>query len=183
MKTMTAFSSHAKSRDMPKVITFSERFPARHPKAGQPTFFKEKVMAGFAQYVTAWEMPEDVGDYDFQEYYNAIPKVHTIRAGARWKAGDVFSPRVWSGLPYASKQIAISPDVVIQSVQEIEIMPAANWHNSRFKVDGRLLDVEQIVYLARNDGLKTQDLNDWFFTSHVNVFKGQIICWAKGLKY
>jgi len=173
---------------MPKVITFSERFPARHPKAGQPTFFKEKVMAGFAEYVTAWEMPEDVGDYDFQEYYNSIPKVHTIRAGARWKAGDVFSPRVWSGRPYASKQIAISPDVVVQSVQEIEIMPALWIDECAVTVDGNTLPYESIKELAANDGLSVQDLLFWMMGPNLadinrKPFKGQIICWAKGLKY
>lgn len=36
-------------------------------------------------------------------------KHHTIRAGNRFKTGDYFSPRVWSGSPYNSKQLNMRP--------------------------------------------------------------------------
>jgi len=62
-----------------KVILCARLFPVFHPKAGTPTGFKEKILAG--------------------------TKIHTLRqtAGNR-KTGDIISLREWTGRPYASKQ-------------------------------------------------------------------------------
>src|SRR5581483_8638457 len=53
--------------------------------------------------------------------YDFKPKLHTVRKGKRWKAGDFFSPRVWSDRPYASKQVVIAPDIKLERVADIEI--------------------------------------------------------------
>jgi hypothetical protein len=96
-----------------RVITFSKFYPAYHEKRGCPTHFVEKIW----KYL--YDLPGmswDVGEYQQQHdnhfgpeqvisVHQFAPKLHTIRAGNRWKPGDVFSPRVWSGRPYASKQL------------------------------------------------------------------------------
>jgi len=63
-----------------KYIMCAKRFPVSHPKAGQPTGFREAILSG--------------------------RKIHTLRqsAGNR-KTGDTVSLREWEGRPYASKQV------------------------------------------------------------------------------
>lgn len=58
------------------------------------------------------------------------PKGHTVRAGHRFKPGDIVSLRVWgndvnpksgrSG-PYHSKQIIIAPDIQVKKTWDFEI--------------------------------------------------------------
>ena len=107
---------------MSRVLTFSQAFPSRHSKEGEPTFFKEKIWACLADTIEGFKIPDHCVDWNWHAYYNAYPKGHTLRAGRRWKAGDKFSPRVWSGKPYASKQIIIAPDIELVNVWDIEIL-------------------------------------------------------------
>lgn len=107
---------------MSKVLTFSRVYPSYHPKAGQPTYFVEKIVKSLH-----WDRPHppvDIrADFDSDIYINVQPKHHTIRAGHRWKVGDWFRPVVWgndinpksgrSG-PYHSKQIIFAPDIQVK---------------------------------------------------------------------
>lgn len=155
---------------MSKVITFSKYFPSNHPKAGEPTYFVEKIYNSLygknnlMDYPTGLEIDETIMDI----------KKHTIRSGHRWKAGDKFSPRVWSGKPYHSKQIIIGPDIEIEKVWDFSIqkgcfvMPEASSSTT-------------IELIAKNDGLNLQDFKDWF--QYPKDFDGQIICWDETLNY
>jgi len=75
-----------------KVITLSKTFLQGHPRAGEPTGFREAFLGG--------------------------RKLHTIRANAKgyYKTGDIISVRQWSGKPYASKQEVIRDGVEIAVV-------------------------------------------------------------------
>lgn len=66
-----------------KYIMCAKTFPAYHPKAGQPTGFKDSILNG--------------------------TKLHTLRdkKGNR-ETGDIVSLREWSGKPYASKQVTFA---------------------------------------------------------------------------
>lgn len=156
---------------MSRVITFSRTFPSYHPKAGQPTYFVEKIWKSLGgasvPYATFsslnWREVEGI-------------KHHTIRAGHRWKVGDWFSPRVWSGKPYNSKQIIIAPDIQIKNIWDFEI------HSGWAFFDGqRKSDVGTFGRLANNDGLEFQDLKDWL--KYPKNFDGQIICWNESANY
>lgn len=180
---------------MARVLTFSRVFPKYHPKAGQDTFFVEKILSGILPkqqngLIDLNELPESVAGIvnDFQLLCSpAERKCHTIRAGNRWKVGDKFSPRVWSGKPYCSKQITIAPDIEIKKVWDVEIQP----FGSHFFV--LLPTKKQGEYtmlsagdVAENDGLNVHDFIDWFkgHKKKVNdVFKGQIICWNETINY
>lgn len=165
---------------MAKVITFSTRFPAYHPKAGQPTNFPEKLWKALS------ETEAETNLFDFAITAKLIgtklpfgefqPKYHTIRAGNRWKVGDKFSPRVWSGKPYNSKQITIGPNIEIVNVWEIE-----STGNNYLYLNGRSINLFEIQLLAKNDGLNYKDLMDWF--KYPKPFKGQVICWSKKVNY
>ncbi len=186
---------------MARVITLSRTFLKGHPRAGEPTYFVEKVY--MALYVERKDdidfsledilyksnegifnsNPDIIVDFffsltwakapDFTEREEYDPKHHTIRSGKRWKAGDMVSLRVWSGMPYRSKQVAIAPDFKIPRVADVEIDIHGN-----VKIDGTtywslFAYSSYLDTLAKNDGLALKDFADWFNPSL--PFSGQII--------
>lgn len=130
-------------------------------------------MAGFADKGNGWVMQDEFVLYDWYEYYNAIPKWHTIRTGKRWKAGDMFSPRIWSGKPYASKQVTFSEPIKIEKTFDIKLT-GKNW-----RISDKMIVTDLMENVARNDGLKYNDFLDWF----PKDFDGQIICWNERIEY
>src|SRR3989304_2910881 len=108
---------------MARIITFSTTFPSYHPRRGELTYFREKLLIGFG--LSGYDMKSFPITLDYKsekEWWWA--KYHTIRAGNRWKVGDMFSPRVWSGKPYNSKQIIIAPDIEVMKIWDFEIIKA-----------------------------------------------------------
>lgn len=184
---------------MSKVITFSQVFPTYHPMKGQPTYFVEKFNnwafnnleepeAGFQNYLDALEFFNPSIDLSLLEQFaNSLvgavteTKNHTIRAGNRWREGEYFSPRVWSGKPYNSKQIVIAPDVEIKKEWSFEI------HDGVFSIGNKLYDGEieshheLLEMIALNDGLSKYDFVNWF--DFKKDFSGQIICWNDEISY
>jgi hypothetical protein len=167
---------------MSKVITFSRVFPKYHPKAGQPTYFVEKVYKSL--FIMKCVPPELAIDFNFavmnDDNYKA--KHHTIRNGNKWKVGDKFSPRVWSGKPYNSKQIILADDVEIKQIYKVRIWRESllNW---RIYINGEIISAPKISELAANDGLTHRDLLDWFNVPIEKKFEGQIICWSDAVSY
>lgn len=178
-----------------KVLTFSRFFPAYHPRKGEPTFFVEKINKSLG-----WEHGIPFGDeteahfknlgieYSHEIYKNSLPKFHTIRSGNRWKVGDKFSPRVWSGAPYKSKQIEIAPPIEVKKVWEFKFIPKTWIDESSIEISGRKIEAPEFNLLAMNDGLSTYDLLYWFgegkeMSTKRKPFAGQIICWAEKINY
>lgn len=171
---------------MSRVITFSRQFPATHPRKGDPTYFVEQILKGL-NIPDYWDWFYTVNDpYKIDtlndlmrnfKYNEFNIKGHTIRAGNRWKVGDKFSPRVWSGKPYQSKQIIIAPDIEIKKIWNIEIMHAHSWFS--VMINGKENHWHE---LAKNDGLSPIDFIEWFKKSG-NMFIGQIICWSDHIEY
>lgn len=156
--------------NMSKVITFSRTFPAYHKKAGQPTFFVEQIFNSIYAARGVWgEYTDAIADLDTSILGS---KHHTIRRGNRWKAGDKFSPRIWSGKPYKSKQLIISDDIEIVKVLQVKIVVPI-WY-----VDGVQITTDEIIKVGENDGLLYDDLLSWF----QKPFTGQIICWSDPYK-
>ena len=167
---------------MSKVITFSRVFPAYHPKKGQSTNFIEKIYVGLADIIPEFKIPNDANDYwDFNEYYNSEPKFHTIRGGNRFKVGDKFSPRIWSGKPYNSKQIILCPDIEVKKIWDFYMDK-----EGVFYVNGKQEDVTSSIWdgktISDNDGLSSDDFLNWF-PANGKEFKGQIICWNENINY
>ena len=173
-----------------RVITFSRQFPVSHPKKGEPTFFPESIINGLGLHVEYIQRQKFDWMSDFALSLND-PKFHTIRAGNRWKVGDWFSPRVWSGKPYASKQIQFASDIQIKKIWEFEFINST--YNGEFGHDkGRWFLIDNIVIsdyerglLAKNDGLDEDDFIDWFkcHPKKKETFKGQILCWNENINY
>ncbi len=166
---------------MSKVITFSRTFPAYHPKKGKPTYFVEKFWRSVNYIKGETILQKELKNLN-EGIDGGLPKNHTIRAGNRFKKGDYFSPRVWSGKPYNSKQIIIAPDTLITDVWDFEVSNHADIY-----VNGKCIynfcdEYNSILQdLAHNDGLVTDDLMAWF--QYPKPFKGQIICWNESVKY
>ena len=166
---------------MSRVITFSRTFPSYHPRAGEPTYFVEKVVKSLHKLgLRPWDVNAPFSE---ETYFACDPKFHTIRAGHRWKAGDWFSPRVWSGKPYNSKMIQFAPDIQIKKVWDIDIQQINEYW--QFSLDGKQIEVENIdewvERLHTNDGLNRADFINWFVKSI--PFDGQIICWNENIEY
>lgn len=184
---------------MSKVITFSRSFPAYHLKKGQPTYFVEKIwksiwdsskgvsnpLNGYFQY---YDEAFPITDDAKENIHRHAPKHHTIRSGNRWKVGDKFSPRVWSGKPYNSKQIIIAPDMEIKKAWGFEMIPADFIDECQYIIDGHLINQATFTEVCKNDGLSTIDFAHWFCGSEMmrtnrKPFSGQIICWNENIKY
>lgn len=162
-----------------KVLTFSRHFPSYHPRKGQPTFFVEKIKNSLDP------LYETYG----RNSGNSI-KVHTIRAGHRWKAGDWFKPVVWgddinpksgrSG-PYHSKHVQFQDPIQVKKTWDFDIKDGIiHLNGTVIHVDGYHPD-ETLVRIAHNDGLALDDLLAWF--KYPSPFDGQIICWNDKLEY
>lgn len=177
-----------------RVLIFSRFFPSYHPRKGEPTFFVEKILRNFWRNESQQWVDPVVGEV-VKMYVDVIaaiknvnhysPKLHTIRAGHRWKVGDVFSPRVWSDKPYRSKQIEIAPPIKIKKIYDITKEPhrengfVFHINGDHYVADFKLETANvKLKDLARNDGLDKEDFVKWF----PNSFDGQIICW-KDPKY
>ena len=77
---------------MRRSLAISSVFPKYHPRAGEPTGFEKAIFLH--------------------------QKLHTIRSGRRWKAGDTARVFTWIGAPYHSKQRVIIPDLPIIKVYD-----------------------------------------------------------------
>lgn len=180
---------------MAKVITFSTKFPSYHPKSGQETFFVEKFWESYQLTETdiskvLTPLIPFIQDYKASNDFNYTKygaKNHTIRAGNRWKEGDYFSPRVWSGKPYNTPQIKIAPDTLITKVYDFEIKTAYKElpldYDTDVIINHRFFhtDSDIMKVVAKNDGLTLAELLQWF--KYPKPFKGQIICWNKNAQY
>jgi hypothetical protein len=169
---------------MSKVIMFSRIFPKGHPKEGQSTDFIQKIWISINVPLPCSIHADQLnGEMTKLFLHSYKPKHHTIRKGNRFRVGDKFSPRIWSGKPYLSKQIIIADDIEVKKTWNIEID-----ENGIISINGKYIheDFTDIMKfdswdrLALNDGLSTDDFICWFDKL---PFKGQIICWNENVVY
>lgn len=122
------------------IITLSQKFPAYHPRKGEPTGFRESFR---------------------------VNKIHTIRRNyPLWEkriteitSGDaVLSIRQWTGKPYCSKQIEIAKLTKDDGVGLQMFFPKIDLFRPTL-IDGKSIDIPDI---AHNDGLSFKDWLDWF---------------------
>jgi hypothetical protein len=175
-----------------RVLTFSRFFPANHPRKGDPTLFVQKILSslidiGHISMSRTIEIGKElnlVGYRSWEELRGLRyePKNHTIRTGNRWKEGDFFSPRIWTGKPYASKQKEFVHPVEIKKVWPFEVD-----ENGVASIDGTyLFGEEDENMLALNDGLSWEDFSNWIIMPcfrKEKAFDGQIICWNPEIEY
>lgn len=177
---------------MSRVLTFSRFYPKGHPREGQATCFVDKIWASL---IFDLKYQFDLGSHEalndeYRRWHSEIKieyKHHTIRHGHRFKEGDWFSPRVWSGKPYASKQITIAPDIQIKKTWDLEIdacgVIAIGKHGEQIKYTDEGVDEE----IATNDGLDYNDFLEWLVMPNYRKGKEsgpmQIVCWNDKINY
>lgn len=190
---------------MAKVITFSQVYPSYHPRKGEPTNFVEKFWESLIQteqisLSRCCELSREtgIGGYNMNNirHIKFDPKGHTVRAGHRFKAGDWFSPRVWSGKPYRSPQIIFCHDIQVLKTWDFECHTEADDRESDWSFI-KFLDNQFTCYsneylhdiikkLALNDGFSDpQDFLNWVQPSNrkSKPFIGQVICWSNKIEY
>lgn len=163
-----------------RTILFSRVFPAYHPRKCEETFFVEKIYNSIYEKEGDWS---NAIDPDGKNTSYVIPlnhfihdkKHHTIRAGSHWNVADKFSPRVWSGKPYRSKQITIAPDIEIKKIWDFEI------RDSKVLLNGWKIDDNILSAIAVNDGLTIKEMKQWF--KYPKDFSGQLLCWNSEIEY
>lgn len=170
-----------------KVITFSRTFPVTHPRKGQPTYFVEKIYSATGVPGSHYNaLPDERERFFDDENETFEPKCHTIRGGYRWKVGDRFSPRVWSGKPYASPQIEFNDPIEICKIYDFRII-FLSINDVSYYVNGiKLQDISEVAEIAKNDGLTLEDFLHWFGVKEGAKpfhFYGQILCWNIGIDY
>jgi hypothetical protein len=136
------------------VLMLSTAFMKGHSKAGKPTEFKAKLLAG--------------------------TKLHTIRGNFEWwqrkaqqiNAGEMeLSIRQWSGKPYNSQQVEVARLSHLE-VQRFEAAYGSTDPQPRVWIDG--CEVENVEQVAHNDGLELAEWQEWFF-KHTNHFEGVVL--------
>ena len=142
-------------------LTLSQTFPATHPRKGEPTDFRTKLLS--ARY------RQEGG-----KLYTASDgkcKLHTIRGNypfwakrfEKINAGEaVLSVRQWSGKPYRSKMIEIARLTKEDGIglQKLEFRNLEyDEVFLRCDVDGWPISKR---VLAKHDGLSYKDWKDWF---------------------
>ncbi len=151
-------------------------FPAHHPRKGEPTYFVEKTLKGLPGNTSLTGI--DI-EFCLTTYGTAKPKLHTVRAGKRWKTGYIADIRVWSGQPYKAPQEKLVKVPV--TVYDFQICYDGNMYSIR--IDGKT--IEDSLLLIENDGLTLDEFTFWFelTTDTLGViFDGQLICWGE-VKY
>ena len=133
----------------------SRYFPAHHSRRGQPTYFVQKMLnsigvdystSDFTSVLIGWNKSKInktiSGDFlsDFKiPFYHLLNnsliaiselKHHTIRAGNKVKVGDTITFYVWSGKPYCSPQIVVSPPIEVKKVWDFEIRKDEDGNNA-----------------------------------------------------
>lgn len=174
-------------------IMMSRFFPKKHPKAGQPTHFVEAICNSFRglDYAlpldflkcSAHDLFPQKDQYLEAIRYQGTTKHTTIRAGERWKVGEMASLRVWSDKPYRSKQIEFA-QVEVKKTWPIEIRLLQT--SPVIRINDTVLTFGQGKHLAANDGLTIEDFISWFSIHPKKQgaeFRGQIICWDQNISY
>lgn len=130
---------------------------------GEQTHFPEKILAGV--------------DPELRKIY--IPKIHTIRAGHRWKAGN--SIQMATGVRtsnYNQFNKGIPELSVCKSVQNVAIVYKDN--APHIFIDSKEYFFSDISLLFINDGFVGMHFNHVvsFFRWFHSDFEGQIVHWT-----
>ena len=188
--------------------SLSAFFPAYHPSAGHKTFFVEKVWSACGYQtgsmlvalncdriksldskLTLSHVMDFYEDISATVFKTCIPKLHTIREGHKVKVGDTIDFFVWSGLPYRTPQIVVTPKIEVKKVWDFDFKLVHG--NSRWYINGTCISDSNprgtwfnagiLEEIAKNDGLDLSEMLEWF--QYPKPFSGQIICWADSVKY
>ena len=128
------------------ILGFKKRF-----EDGEPTNFKEKILAG--------------------------EKIHSMREGYRWKAG--YYIHMAYGVrtkDYVQFNWNINELTECKSTQNVFMTFLDK--QLEITVQGKDLSKDEIELLIKNDGLTREQFIKWFFPKKAEIWSGQIIHWT-----
>ncbi|GAB3638372.1 hypothetical protein GCM10027422_39620 [Hymenobacter arcticus] len=96
-------------------------------------------------------------------------KIHTIRAGQRWRVGEVAQFCVRAHQPDQREFWEPRPIIAIQVIELT---------SNTLQVDGRLLPPAELLALAQADGFPTIEELFAFFADKPLPFQGQLLHWT-----
>lgn len=152
----------------------SRYFPKSHPRAGEPTYFVEKILRGLwlNERITTQQIIDlNIKDFDWDVFCNCNPKLHTCREALElWikiidqiNAGThVVELFYWSEKPYRSPQVVF---VTLDKDSGCGVQELSFYKN---KIDfpsvpgGGYAARVTLEWLSKHDGLSLEDFKDWF---------------------
>lgn len=146
-------------------LMIAESFPKWHSRAGEPTYFVDKIQNAEVQITNPFWGAHLLPESEVKK------KLHTFREDyAKWRKrfdkierGEAcLSVRVWAGVPYRSDQRVIcnlgkNDGIGLQLLQFHEPGKTFTWVGEPH-VDGKRVGVAQF---ANNDGLTVEDWIRW----------------------
>ena len=135
-------------------LTLSQVFPSTNPRAGKPTFFRDKLHAALTDNTDYWNKLHTIrANYDFW-----AKRFEKIAAGK-----SALSIREWVGKPYGKgssmRELALLTHEDGICIQQLRI--ATDSDNRRYAlIDG--ITLPSLRVLAHNDGLSLKDWESWF---------------------
>lgn len=149
------------------VLMVAKSFPVYHPRAGDETGFKEKIMN-----LIGWvSMPPKAWMRPITMY---IEKKHTIRANhdlwasraEKINRGEaVLSLRQWTGSPYNSRRDGSKQKEFLRlekiGIQKIRVLRTTTQDTTTVHtvVEGKMVGIDVV---AKYDGLSVDDFCQWF---------------------
>lgn len=167
------------------VLMLSKAFPVTHPRKGEPTDFRTKLLS--ARYRQEGETLYTASD--------GKCKLHTIRGNYDlWRkrfdeieAGRAYlSVRQWEGKPYASKQVEIMRLYKEDGIGMQSLCFAGNNSKKDRELHRPIVGgTTEVDYrkLAANDGLSLQDWEDWFTTGDYDLSEPMVIIHFTKFRY
>lgn len=163
------------------VLMLSKEFPKEHPRAGQPTDFKERLLLALKAQEQEAECASCGGDCKtcYCPFVSGIMKVHTIRTKMeRWsgimkkvqEGKAVISVRQWKGRPYEKGNVQVElfrlgkdDGVGLQTLSVREYTDADDGiERAVYCIDGKPMPMLTMKQIAENDGLTVEDWKAWF---------------------
>lgn len=147
---------------------------------GEQTYFREKIIASyFLGLINRVKYFDNMPIAKIINEYKRTPKIHTIRHGSRWKAGD----KIHFATGVRTKHYECFAEGYCHGVQDIII----KWEYGGY-YPGLILKItiprsevfgeSQYHKLYKNDGLTEWEFHDWFCKGKKGKFEGQIIHWT-----
>lgn len=172
---------------MAKIRTLSQYFLKGHKKYQQPTFFPEMFLNSLCLSYTSFEyfrllinFNDHIPPNRIAEFYeNLNPEIkqskhHTLRLGKHFSENEKISIRTWLGKPYNTQQLILAPSIHLKRVYNIQLGKYLNGELVAILNDKKI----NINTLSVNDGLTTEDFNEWFNSLKPGkLVDAQILCW------
>ncbi len=149
------------------IITLAKTFQRPHPRTGEPTNFRERVLNGVGhQYKNDRGLIFLAKHHTGRENYDLWKKrCDEVNAG-----NAILSVRQWKGMPYRTGQIPIGLELTKVTIQkmDIRIFHGTSVNEGVFKfaeifIDGLMLSSADRNRLIQSDGFDDpKDFMDWF---------------------